>query len=641
MDAGAFTMIQITLPDGSIKSFDSAPSVQEVAASIGPGLAKATIAGKVDGKLVDASDRIDHDASLSIITPKDAEGVEIIRHSTAHLVGHAVKQLFPDAKMVIGPVIEDGFYYDIWHERPFTPEDLAAIEQRMRELIDREYDVVKKMTPRAEVIEVFRSRGEDYKLRLIDDMPDEQHMGLYHHEEYVDMCRGPHVPNTRFLKAFKLTRISGAYWRGNAENEQLQRIYGTAWADRKQLDAYIHRIEEAEKRDHRKIGKALDLFHQQEEAPGMVFWHPRGWAIWQAVERYMRGVYRESGYREVRCPTILDVELWKKSGHWDNYKENMFFTESEKRDYAVKPMNCPGHVLIYNHGLHSYRDLPIRIAEFGSCTRNEPSGALHGLMRVRAFTQDDGHIFCTEEQLESEVAAFHRQAMKVYADFGFTEIGLKIALRPDKRIGADATWDKSEDALRSALRGCAVEWQELPGEGAFYGPKIEYHMKDSLGRAWQVGTMQVDFSMPGRLGAEYVGEDSARHTPVMLHRAIVGSMERFIGILIEHHAGDLPVWLAPVQAMVLNITGAQAEHAAAVARNLAARGLRVEADLRNEKIGYKIRAHTLAKVPYLLVVGDREKETGELAVRARSGEDLGHMTPAAFVERVDSESVRS
>lgn len=634
-------MIHVTLPDGTIKPFELPPSVQEVAASIGPGLAKAAIAGKVDGKLVDASDRIDHDVSLSIITSKDAEGVEIIRHSTAHLVGHAVKQLFPDAKMVIGPVIEDGFYYDIWHERPFTPDDLAAIEQRMRELIDKDYDVVKKMTPRAEVIAVFKSRGEDYKLRLIDDMPDAQAMGLYYHEEYVDMCRGPHVPNTRFLKVFKLTRISGAYWRGNAENEQLQRIYGTAWADRKQLDAYILRIEEAEKRDHRKIGKALDLFHQQEEAPGMVFWHPRGWAIWQAVERYMRDVYRESGYREVRCPTILDVELWKKSGHWDNYKENMFFTESEKRDYAVKPMNCPGHVLIYNHGLHSYRDLPVRIAEFGSCTRNEPSGALHGLMRVRAFTQDDGHIFCTEEQIETEVAAFHRQAMKVYADFGFTEIGLKIALRPDKRIGEDAIWDKSENALRAALRGCAVEWQELPGEGAFYGPKIEYHMKDSLGRAWQVGTMQVDFSMPGRLGAEYVGEDSARHTPVMLHRAIVGSMERFIGILIEHHAGDLPTWLAPVQAMVLNITDAQAEYAAGVAQGLAAQGLRVEADLRNEKIGYKIRAHTLAKVPYLLVVGDREKETGELAVRARSGEDLGHMTPAAFAERVGSEAVRA
>ncbi len=635
-------MINITLPDGSIKSFEHPVTVQEVASAIGPGLAKATVAGKVDGRLVDTVDLIEDDAAVQIITPRDAEGVEIIRHSTAHLVGHAVKQLYPDAKMVIGPVIEEGFYYDIWYPRPFTPEDLAAIEKRMVELIDTEYDVIKKMTPRAEVIQTFEQRGEDYKLRLIADMDDDiTHMGLYHHQEYVDMCRGPHVPNTRFLKTFKLTRISGAYWRGDSKNEQLQRIYGTAWADKKQLAAYIQRIEEAEKRDHRRIGRQQDLFHLQEEAPGLVFWHPRGWAIWQVVEHYMRGVYRESGYGEVRCPQILDVELWKKSGHWDNYKDNMFFTESEKRTYALKPMNCPGHVQIFNQGLHSYRDLPIRYGEFGACTRNEPSGALHGILRVRGFTQDDGHVFCTESQIESEVTAFHAQAMRVYADFGFNDVQIKLALRPEPRLGDDATWDKSEEALRSALRAANVEWEELPGEGAFYGPKIEYHLRDAIGRTWQLGTMQVDFSMPGRLGAEYVGEDSARHTPVMLHRAIVGSMERFIGILIEHHAGSLPTWLAPVQAVVLNITDAQADYASEAAQSLVAQGLRAEPDLRNEKIGYKIRAHTLAKVPWLLVVGDREKEQGKVAVRARSGEDLGSMTLAEFAERVDSERLRS
>jgi threonyl-tRNA synthetase len=555
-------MIEITLPDGSRKQFENPPSVAEVAASIGAGLAKATVAGEVDGRLVDASDRIDHDAKLRIITPKDAEGVEIIRHSSAHLVGHAVKQLYPDAKMVIGPVIDEGFYYDIWYPRPFTLEDLAAIEQRMRELIDKDYDVVKKVTPRNEVIAVFKARGEDYKLRLVEDMPDEKAMGLYYHEEYVDMCRGPHVPNTRFLKAFKLTRISGAYWRGDSKNEQLQRVYGTAWADKKQLDAYIQRMEEADKRDHRKLGKQLDLFHLQEEAPGLVFWHPKGWSIWQVVEQTMRKVYRDTGYGEVRCPQILDVELWKKSGHWDNYKDNMFFTESEKRTYAVKPMNCPGHVQIFKQGLHSYRDLPIRYGEFGSCHRNEPSGALHGILRVRGFTQDDGHIFCTEDQIESEVTAFHRQALAVYEKFGFKDIQIKIALRPEPRLGDDATWDKAENALRNALRGAGVEWQELPGEGAFYGPKIEYHLKDAIGRTWQLGTMQVDFMMPGRLGAEYVDEDSARRTPVMLHRAIVGSMERFIGILIEHHAGLFPAWLAPVQAVVMNITDAQADFVA-------------------------------------------------------------------------------
>ncbi|MEP6633124.1 MAG: threonine--tRNA ligase [Luteimonas sp.] len=637
-------MITITLPDGSRREFEHPVSVMDVAQSIGPGLAKATVAGKVDGKLVDASDRIDHDATLQIITPKDEDGVEIIRHSAAHLVGHAVKQLYPTAKMVIGPVIEEGFYYDIWYERPFTPDDLAAIEQRMAELIDTEYDVVKKMTPRAEVIDVFKSRGEDYKLRLIDDMPDEQAMGLYHHLEYVDMCRGPHVPNTRFLKAFKLTRISGAYWRGDSKNEQLQRVYGTAWADKKQLAAYIQRIEEADKRDHRKIGKQQDLFHLQEEAPGLVFWHPKGWSVWQVVEQYMRRVYRDTGYGEVRCPMILDVGLWQRSGHWDNYKDNMFFTESEKRTYAVKPMNCPGHVQVFNQGLHSYRDLPIRYGEFGACHRNEPSGALHGILRVRGFTQDDGHIFCTENQIESEVTAFHRQALAVYEAFGFgpasdDNIKIKIALRPDARLGDDATWDKAEAALRNALSACGVAWEELPGEGAFYGPKIEYHLRDAIGRTWQLGTMQVDFMMPGRLGAEYVDEHSQKRTPVMLHRAIVGSMERFIGILIEHHAGSFPSWMAPVQAVVMNITDAQADYVEEVRKTLANQGFRVAADLRNEKIGYKIREHTLQRVPYLLVVGDREKENGAIAVRTRAGEDLGTMPVAEFVSRLGSEHV--
>ncbi|TWI05049.1 threonyl-tRNA synthetase [Luteimonas cucumeris] len=632
-------MITITLPDGSRREFEHPVSVMDVAQSIGAGLAKATVAGEVDGKLVDASDRIDHDARLRIITPRDEEGVEIIRHSTAHLVGHAVKQLYPTAKMVIGPVIDEGFYYDIWYERPFTPEDMAAIEQRMRELIARDYDVVKKVTPRAEVIETFKSRGEDYKLRLIEDMPDEQAMGLYHHEEYVDMCRGPHVPNTRFLKVFKLTRISGAYWRGDAKNEQLQRIYGTAWADKKQLDAYITRIEEAEKRDHRRIGKQQNLFHLQEEAPGLVFWHPKGWSVWQVVEQYMRKVYRDTGYGEVRCPQILDVSLWKQSGHWDNYQDNMFFTESEKRTYALKPMNCPGHVQVFKQGLHSYRDLPIRYGEFGACHRNEPSGALHGILRVRGFTQDDGHVFCTEDQIEAEVTAFHRQAMKVYADFGFTDVQLKIALRPDPRLGDDATWDKAEGALRAALAAAGVEWQELPGEGAFYGPKIEYHLRDAIGRTWQLGTMQVDFMMPGRLGAEYVDASSQKQTPVMLHRAIVGSMERFIGILIEHHAGSFPAWLAPVQAVVANITDAQADYVDEVRKTLANQGFRIESDLRNEKIGFKIREHTLQRVPYLLVVGDREKENGAVAVRTRGGEDLGTMTVAEFAQRLRAEHV--
>ena len=634
-------MITITLPDGSRREFDAPVTVMQVAESIGPGLAKATVAGKVDGRQVDACDVIDRDASLQILTPKDPEGVEIIRHSCAHLVGHAVKQLYPEAKMVIGPVIDDGFYYDIWRAQPFTPEDMAAIEARMRELIDTEYDVIKRMTPRDEVIETFKARGEDYKLRLIEDMgPEVTAMGLYHHQEYVDMCRGPHVPNTRFLKAFKLLRTSGAYWRGDAKNEQLQRIYGTAWADTKQLKAYIQRIEEAEKRDHRRIGKQQELFHLQEEAPGLVFWHPKGWALWQVVEQYMRRVYRDSGYGEVRCPQILDVSLWQKSGHWDNYKENMFFTESEKRTYALKPMNCPGHVQVFNQGLHSYRDLPIRYGEFGSCHRNEPSGALHGILRVRGFTQDDGHVFCTEEQVEPEVRAFHAQALKVYSDFGFEDIQIKIALRPESRLGDDATWDKAETALRGALSAAGVEWQELPGEGAFYGPKIEYHLRDAIGRTWQLGTMQVDFMMPGRLGAEYVDESSQKRTPVMLHRAIVGSMERFIGILIEHHAGQFPAWLAPVQAVVMNITDAQADYVAEVRKTLVNQGFRVEADLRNEKIGRKIREHTLQRVPYLLVVGDREKENGAVAVRTLAGEDLGSMPVADFASRLAAGSAQ-
>ena len=631
-------MINITLPDGSVRQFENPVSVMDVAQSIGAGLAKATIAGAVDGVQVDASDVIDHDASLRIITAKDEEGVEIIRHSCAHLVGHAVKQLYPEAKMVIGPVIAEGFYYDIYNERPFTPEDMAAIEKRMGELIAQDYDVIKKVTPRAEVVEIFKARGEDYKLRLIEDMSDDvTAMGMYYHQEYVDMCRGPHVPNTRFLKSFKLMRISGAYWRGDAKNEQLQRIYGTAWADKKQLEAYIKRIEEAEMRDHRRIGKQQDLFHLQEEAPGLVFWHPKGWSIWQVVEQYMRNVYRQSGYGEVRCPQILDVSLWKKSGHWDNYQDNMFFTESEKRTYALKPMNCPGHVQLVNQGLHSYRALPIRYGEFGACHRNEPSGALHGILRVRGFTQDDGHIFCTESQVEAEVTAFHQQALAVYKAFGFEEIQIKIALRPESRLGDDETWDKAEGALRTALSSCGVEWQELPGEGAFYGPKIEYHLKDAIGRTWQLGTMQVDFMMPGRLGAEYVDENSQKRHPVMLHRAIVGSMERFLGILIEQHAGAFPTWLAPVQVVVANITDAQADYVDEVRKSLANQGFRVDADLRNEKIGYKIREHTLQRVPYLLVVGDREKENGAVAVRTRSGEDLGSMSVQAFVERLQAE----
>jgi threonyl-tRNA synthetase len=552
-------------------------------------------------------------------------------------VGHAVKKLYPTAKMVIGPVIDEGFYYDIAYERPFTPEDVAAIEQRMKELIAQDYDVVKKVTPRAEVIEVFKSRGEDYKLRLVEDMPDEKAMGLYYHQEYVDMCRGPHVPNTRFLKAFKLTKLAGAYWRGDAKNEQLQRIYGTAWADKKDLDAYIQRIEEAEKRDHRRLGRELDLFHLDEHSPGTVFWHPRGWTLWQAVEQYMRGVYRDNGYHEVKAPQILDKTLWEKTGHWDKYRENMFITESEKRDYALKPMNCPGHILIYKQGIKSYRDLPLRYGEFGNCHRNEPTGGLHGIMRVRGFTQDDGHIFCTEDQIQPEVLAFTALLQRVYKDFGFTDIIYKVATRPEARIGSDAIWDKAEAALTNSLDASGCEYQIAVGDGAFYGPKIEYTLRDAIGRQWQVGTIQVDFSMPERLDAEYVGEDGERHRPVMLHRAICGSLERFIGILIEHYAGAMPAWLAPVQVVVAGITDAQADYVQTVVQTLRAKGLRAEADLRNEKITLKIREHSLQKVPYILVVGGKEKEAGTVAVRARGNVDLGVMPIDAFINRIQDE----
>lgn len=634
------SMIEVTLPDGSKKPFDHPVTVQDVAASIGAGLAKATLAGKVDGKLVDASFPIGHDARVEIVTEKSPEALEVLRHSTAHLLAQAVQRLYPGAQVTIGPVIDNGFYYDFAYERPFTPDDLLKIEAEMEKIVKEALPVSRSVKSRDEAVEFFRGMGENYKAEIIESIPANEELSLYTQGEFTDLCRGPHVPNTGKLRAFKLMKVAGAYWRGDSSNAMLTRIYGTAWLNDKDLKAYLHQLEEAEKRDHRKIGKALDLFHQQEEGPGMVFWHPNGWAIWQQVEQYMRRVYRKSGYQEVRCPQVLDVSLWKKSGHWDNYAENMFFTESEKHTYALKPMNCPGHVQIFNAGLHSYRELPIRYGEFGGCHRNEPSGALHGIMRVRAFTQDDGHVFCTPEQIEPEVTAFHQQAMQVYADFGFQDIALKIALRPDKRIGSDQVWDRAEDALRKALASAGVQWEELPGEGAFYGPKIEYHMKDSIGRAWQVGTMQVDFMMPERLGAEYVDESSQKRHPVMLHRAIVGSMERFIGILIEHHAGNLPAWLAPVQAAVFSITDAQAGYVQEVTQALVDKGFRVQADLRNEKVGYKIREHTLQKVPYLLVVGDREKEAGAVSVRTRSGEDLGSMPLTAFIERLEAETRR-
>ena len=616
----------ITLPDGSQREFDTAVSVLDIATDIGPGLAKATIAGEVNGNLVDACDLIDNDANIRIITERDAEGVEIIRHSCAHLLGHAVKQLYPTAQMVIGPVIENGFYYDIAFERAFTPEDLTAIEERMKQLIATDYDVVKKVTPRQEVIETFEARNESYKLQLIADMPDEQAMGLYYHQEYIDMCRGPHVPNTRFLKHMKLTKISGAYWRGDAQNEQLQRIYGTAWANKKELKAYINRMAEAEKRDHRKIGKKLDLFHMQEEAPGSVFWHPKGWAIYNGIMDYMRQTQVQHGYTEIRTPQVVDYSLWEKSGHADKFGDDMFSISSEDRQYAVKPMNCPCHIQVFNQGLRSYRDLPYRVTEFGACHRNEPSGSLHGIMRVRSFTQDDGHIFCTEEQIQSEVSNFMDMLHAVYADFGFDEIIYRLSTRPEKRVGTDESWDRAEKALADALDAKDLPWQELPGEGAFYGPKIEFSLKDCIGRVWQMGTIQVDFSMPGRLDAEYVAEDGSRKTPVMLHRAVLGSFERFIGILIEQHEGAFPFWLAPQQAVVINITDSQAEYANLVTQSMQNKGFRVNSDLRNEKIGFKIRGHSMQRVPYLLVVGDKEIENGTVAVRTRDGEDLGSMT---------------
>ena len=627
-------MVSIRLPDGSQRQFEQAVTVAQVAASIGAGLAKAALAGKVDGRVVDTSYLIDHDVDLSIVTDKDADGLDVIRHSTAHLLAYAVKELFPEAQVTIGPVIDNGFYYDFSYKRPFTPEDLAAIEKKMTELAKKDEPVSRQVMPRDQAVAYFTGIGEAYKAEIIASIPADQEVSLYTEGSFTDLCRGPHVPSTGKLKVFKLMKLAGAYWRGDSKNEMLQRVYGTAWAKKEDLENYLHVLEEAEKRDHRKLGKALDLFHMQEEAPGLVFWHPKGWAIWQQVEQYMRGVYRDSGYQEVKGPQILDRSLWEKTGHWDNYRDNMFVTESENRAYALKPMNCPGHVQIFKSDLRSYRDLPLRYGEFGQCHRNEPSGALHGIMRVRGFTQDDGHAFCTEDQIQSEVIDFHRQAMKVYTDFGFSDIQVKLALRPDSRVGSDEIWDKSEESLRTALRSCGVSWTELPGEGAFYGPKIEYHLHDSIGRAWQVGTMQVDWNTAERLGGTYIGEDSSKKTPVMLHRAIVGSLERFIGILIESYAGALPLWLAPMQVSVLNISEGQADYAREVTQNLQKQGFRVQVDLRNEKITYKIREHSVQKVPYIVVIGDKERDAGTVAVRARGNVDLGVMPLDELVQRL-------
>ncbi|WP_422648798.1 threonine--tRNA ligase [Cupriavidus sp. H18C1] len=630
-------MIAITLPDGSRREFPEPVTVAQVAQSIGAGLAKAALAGKVDGNLVDTSYLIDRDVSLAIVTDKDPEGVDVIRHSTAHLLAYAVKSLYPDAQVTIGPVIENGFYYDFAYKRPFTPEDLAAIEKKMAELAKKDEKVSREVWDRDEAVKLFESMGEKYKAEIIASIPAGEEIGLYREGEFVDLCRGPHVPSTGKLKVFKLMKVAGAYWRGDANNEMLQRIYGTAWARKEDQDAYLHMLEEAEKRDHRKLGKLLDLFHLQEEAPGMVFWHPKGWQIWQAVEQYMRGRLTEAGYSEVRTPQVMDRSLWEKSGHWQNYKENMFVTESEKRDYAIKPMNCPGHVQIFNHGLRSYRDLPLRLAEFGSCHRNEPSGALHGLMRVRGFVQDDAHIFCTEEQIVAEAKAFNDLAFSVYDDFGFKDVAVKLSLRPEQRAGSDEVWDHAEEGLRMALRACGVQWEELPGEGAFYGPKVEYHIKDAIGRSWQCGTLQLDLVLPERLGAEFVSEDNSRKRPVMLHRAILGSFERFLGILLENHAGALPAWLAPDQVVVMNIADSQAEYAENVVQLLQKQGFRAKADLRNEKITYKIREHSLQKVPYLIVVGDKERDANQVAVRARGNVDLGVMPVSAFVERLNND----
>ncbi|MDD4880798.1 MAG: threonine--tRNA ligase [Gallionellaceae bacterium] len=624
----------IRLPDGSERKFDAPVTVVQVAADIGAGLARAALAGKVNGQLVDTSFLIENDSDLAIVTDRDADGIDLIRHSTAHLLAYAVKQLFPEAQVTIGPVIEDGFYYDFAFKRPFTPEDLAAIEKCMAELVKKDIPVSREEWDRDEAVKFFESIGEHYKAELIAAIPAGQTISLYREGDFVDLCRGPHVPSTGKLKVFKLMKVAGAYWRGDSKNEMLQRIYGTAWGNKDDLAAYLHRLEEAEKRDHRRLGKQLDLFHLQEESPGMVFWHPHGWVLWQAVEQYMRGKFREYGYDEVKTPTVMDKSLWEKSGHWENYREQMFTTASENREYAVKPMNCPGHVQIFNHGLHSYRDLPLRLAEFGSCHRNEPSGALHGLMRVRAFVQDDAHIFCTEEQIQPEVSDFIKMLQAVYADFGFTDVLVKLSTRPDKRVGSDETWDKAEAGLAAALDQNGLKYDLQPGEGAFYGPKIEFTLKDSLGRLWQVGTIQLDFNLPVRLGAEYVAEDNTRKPPVMLHRAILGSLERFIGILIEHYAGNFPLWLAPVQAVVMNITDAQADYVSEVTEALKKQGFRAISDLRNEKITYKIRDHSMKRVPYQLVVGDKERAEGKVAVRVRGGEDLGQMSLEDFVTRM-------
>ena len=626
-------MPQITLPDGSVRSFEQPVTVADVAAEIGTGLAKAALAGEVDGRLVDTSHVIDGDARLAIVTDKDAAGLDLIRHSTAHLLAYAVKELFPDAQVTIGPVIENGFYYDFAYKRPFTPEDLAQIEKRMKELAKQDIPVAREVWPRDKAVEFFKSIGEHYKAEIIASIPSDEDVSLYREGDFIDLCRGPHVPSTGRLRVFKLMKVAGAYWRGDSNNEMLQRIYGTAWASKDDQKAYLHMLEEAEKRDHRRIAKQLELFHLQEEAPGMVFWHPAGWTLWQQIEQYMRRVLDESGYREVKTPLVMDRSLWEKSGHWENYRKEMFTTESEKRDYAIKPMNCPGHVQIFNHGLRSYRDLPLRLAEFGSCHRNEPSGALHGLMRVRGFVQDDAHIFCTEAQIVSEVQAFNELLRKVYHDFGFDDVAVKLSLRPDQRAGSDEVWDKAEQGLREALAASGLAWEELDGEGAFYGPKIEYQIKDALGRSWQCGTIQLDFVLPERLGAEYVTDANTRARPVMLHRAILGSLERFIGILIENYAGAFPMWLSPVQAVVMNISENQGEYAADVANRLQKAGFRVEPDLRNEKITYKIREHSVRRLPYQLVVGDKEKEARLVAVRARGGQDLGQMTLDELIER--------
>ncbi|MFN6100710.1 MAG: threonine--tRNA ligase [Burkholderiales bacterium] len=630
-------MVQITLPDGSLREYPNPVTVAEVAASIGAGLAKAALGGKVDGQLVDTSYLLSRDASVAVVTAKDPDGLELIRHSTAHLLAYAVKSLFPQAQVTIGPVIDNGFYYDFSFERPFTPDDLSAIEKRMSELANKDEPVVRRVLPRDEAVTYFKSLGEHYKAEIIQSIPAAEDVSLYREGEFEDLCRGPHVPSTGRLKHFKLMKVAGAYWRGDSKNEMLQRIYGTAWASKEDLQLYLTQLEEAEKRDHRKLGKELDLFHMDDHAPGLVFWHPNGWTLWQMVEQYMRQVYRDNGYLEVKAPQILDKTLWEKTGHWDKYRENMFTTESEKRDYALKPMNCPGHILIFNQGIKSYRDLPLRYGEFGQCHRNEPTGGLHGIMRVRGFTQDDGHIFCTEEQILDECVSYTALLQKVYRDFGFNDIIYKIATRPAQRIGSDESWDRAEHALMQSLMASGCEYIISEGDGAFYGPKIEYTLKDAIGRQWQCGTIQVDFSMPERLGAEYVGEDGARHRPVMLHRAIVGSLERFIGILIEQHAGALPVWLAPAQVVVLNITDAQAEYALSVVKKLKNQGFRVVFDLRNEKITYKIREHSMQKLPYILVMGDKEMAAGTVAVRARGNTDLGVMTLEAFSQKLASD----